>query len=99
MEIEHYNIDFILRLFGWTIPSAVEDQPAEELECLFCGGTTLINEYFTVTNNRQPHMKEEEEHILFNPAEEHRYFCIWNQDLKGWLLWLQHLWDKMDEAR
>lgn len=35
---------------------------------------------------------------LFDPTDEHRYFCLWVAGVKGWQVYLQHLWDKIGES-
>ena len=34
---------------------------------------------------------------MFDPIGEHRYYCLWIYGIRGWNIYVQHLWDKLGE--
>ena len=77
-----------------------------KLTCIFCGRVVLIESYPTTESERYKILSDSKRHEkekMFEPIEEHRYFCIWgryddfreNPMIYGWEICLKHLLNKM----
>jgi hypothetical protein len=77
-------------MLGWYLIKNEEEK--ECLACYFCGRNISVDKYKTIAEDKQDIELEKTtpEEELFNPVNEHRYFCFIANREENWLVYLQH---------